>query len=182
MELEKFEEFISQYPVYEYRILSTEEIRTFPRVREICQTECERYGSTWACPPAVGSLEECGARIRAYPRGILFSSVAEVSDLLDMKELLSTRQAHEELSTRIGEYVEALGYEVFILSTESCDICEECAYKRGEACVHPRRMHPCLESHGVMVYDLCEENGMEYQLGGNAILWFSLVLFRDRTE
>ena len=180
MDLEKFENFISQYPIYEYRILSTEEICSAPRVREICETECERYGSTWACPPAVGTLEECSQRIHSYSHGIFFSSVAEVSDLLNMEEMLATRREHEDLSARVGEYMESQGYEVFILSTESCDICEECAYKRGGPCVHPHRMHPCLESHGVVVYDLALTHGMEYQLGGSTILWFSLVLFRGR--
>lgn len=181
MDLNKFEAFVSQYPIYEYRILSAEEIHTYPRVREICRTECERYGSTWACPPATGTVEECEKRIHSYSQGILFSSVAEVSDLLNMKEMLATRRAHEDLSTAVGEYMKEQGYEVLILSTESCDLCGECAYKKGEPCVHPERMHPCLESHGVVVYDLAVEHGMDYQLDGNVILWFSLVMFREKS-
>ena len=59
MNTEKFEEFISQYPIFEYRILDTKDITIQERVRTICQEECERYDSTWACPPAVGTLQEC---------------------------------------------------------------------------------------------------------------------------
>ena len=40
------------------------------------------------------------------------------------------------------------------------------------------RMHPCLESHGVVVNEIVERESMEYNLGGNTILWFSMVLFR----
>ena len=69
---DRFEEFISQYPIYEYRLVDTAEIEVRERVRIICKQECERYGTTWACPPAVGSLEECGKRIHSYPNGILF--------------------------------------------------------------------------------------------------------------
>ena len=47
----KFEEFISAYPIYEYRILDTSDLSVETRVRQICKQECERYGSTWACPP-----------------------------------------------------------------------------------------------------------------------------------
>ena len=57
---EKFDEFISQYPIFEYRVLDTGDIKVQSRVRTICKQECERYGSTWACPPAVGELSECG--------------------------------------------------------------------------------------------------------------------------
>ena len=45
---EKFDEFISQYPIFEYRVLDTGDIKVQSRVRTICKQECERYGSTWA--------------------------------------------------------------------------------------------------------------------------------------
>ena len=79
---EKFEEFISQYPIFEYRILDTKDITIQERVRTICQEECERYDSTWACPPAVGTLQEREKKIKSYPQAVFFSSVAEVSDLM----------------------------------------------------------------------------------------------------
>ena len=80
MNTEKFEEFISQYPIFEYRILDTKDITIQERVRTICQEECERYDSTWACPPAVGTLQECEKKIKSYPQAVFFSSVAEVSE------------------------------------------------------------------------------------------------------
>ena len=89
---EKFDEFISQYPIFEYRVLDTGDIKVQSRVRTICKQECERYGSTWACPPAVGELSECEKKIRSYPKAVFFSSVAEVSDIMNMKEMLSWRE------------------------------------------------------------------------------------------
>ena len=52
----KFEKFISDYPIYEYRLLDAKALSVAERVRIVCQQECERYGTTWACPPAVGPL------------------------------------------------------------------------------------------------------------------------------
>ena len=178
MNTEKFEEFISQYPIFEYRLLDTKDIGVEERVRTICREECERYDSTWACPPAVGTLEECEKKIRSFPQAVFFSSVAEVSDLMNMQEMLQTRAAHEELTTEVARFLKEQGFETFTLSTESCDICEDCAYPHGKPCRHPDRMHPCLESHGVVVNELVEHHSMEYNLGGNTILWFSMVLFR----
>lgn len=175
---EPFEQFISEYPIFEYRILETSSIHTEERVRTICREECERYNTTWACPPAVGTLEECDRRIHSYPYAVFFSSVAEVSDVLNMEELLSTRMAHEELTTEVGAYLKQQGLEIMILSTESCDLCGDCAYTHGKPCVHPDQMHPCLESHGVVVSEIVEQKQMEYQLGGNTILWFSMILYR----
>ena len=182
MNIEKFEEFISAYPIYEYRIISTDEITIEDRVRTICREECTRYGSTWACPPGVGTLEECEKKIRSFPQGVFFSSVAEVSDILNFEETLTTRRAHEDLTTEVGRFLIGEGHEIYILSTESCDICETCAYLTGEPCRHPERMHPCLESHGVVASEIVEAHEMEYNLGGNTILWFSLILFRERSS
>lgn len=178
MNTEKFEEFISRYPIYEYRLLDTGDIFARERVRIICQTECQRYNSTWACPPGVGTLEECEAKIKSYPQAVFFSSVAEVSDVMNMEEMLSTRRAHEDLTTEVGNYLKGEGYEIYILSTESCDICENCSFAEGKPCRHPDRMHPCLESHGVVANEIVERENMEYNLGGNTILWFSMILFR----
>ena len=45
-------------------------------------------------------------------------------------------------------------------------------------CRFPEHMHPCLESYGVVVSEIVEKEAMEYNLGGNTILWFSMVLIR----
>ena len=179
LDTEKFEQYISQFPIYEYRLLKTESIFVRERVRIICQTECERYGSTWACPPAVGTLQECEDRIRSYDSAVFFSSVAEVSDLFNMEEMLSTRQDHESLTEQVALFLRQEGFKTFTLSTESCDICDHCTYPEGKPCRHPERMHPCLESHGVVAAEIVEEQQMEYDLGGNTILWFSMILFSN---
>lgn len=175
MKIQGFDEFIADYPVFEYRIIDTQQIQTQLRVRQICERECERYGSTWACPPGVGTLEECENKIKSYPYGILFSSVAEVSDIMNMEELLSTRREHEDITNALGDFLKSQGRTIFTLSTESCDICSKCTYPNAP-CRHPDRMHPCLESYGVVVSELVEREHMEYQLGANTILWFSLIL------
>ena len=177
MEIQGLEEFITQFPIFEYRIVGTETLSFENRVRQICQMECERYGTTWACPPGVGTIEECKERCLAYSHGLLFSSVAEVSDVLNMEEMLATRRDHEEITNEVGKFLREAGFETYTLSTESCDICEKCTYPNAP-CRFPQKMHPCLESHGVVVSEMVEKEGMEYNLGGNTILWFSMILLR----
>ena len=178
MNLEKLEQGLAELPLYIYFFMDPRDLEFSDRVRWICEHECAQYGQSWACPPGVGTLEECERRCLAYPYGFFFSSVAEVRDVLDMQELLATRDAHEALTGEIGAYIQKQGYDCYILSTESCDICETCAYP-DEPCRFPDRMHPCLESHGVVVSDLVERHKMTYSLGGNTVLWFSLILFRE---
>ncbi len=168
---------IAQFPVYEYRIISTDDLPVEARVRMVCQQECERYGSTWACPPGVGDLDACARTCHAYPRGLFFSTVAEVRDVMDMDEMLATRTAHEEITEQIDQYMREKGLDTFVLSTESCDICDECAYPDAP-CRFPEKMHPCLESYGIVVPEIVEREKMQYMIGGNTVLWFSLILFR----
>ena len=97
---------------------------------------------------------------------------------MNMQEMLSTRDAHEDLTTEVAGFLREQGYETFTLSTESCDYCKRCAYLDGKPCRFPEHMHPCLESHGVVVSEIVEKEHMEYNLGGNTILWFSMVLYR----
>lgn len=177
MEIPGLDVHIAQFPVYEYRIISTDDLPIEARVRMVCQQECERYGTTWACPPGVGELDACERTCHTYPRGLFFSTVAEVRDVMDMDEMLATRTAHEEVTEQIDRYVKEKGLDTFVLSTESCDICDECAYPDAP-CRFPDKMHPCLESYGIVVPEIVEREEMQYMIGGNTVLWFSLILFR----
>ena len=47
----------------------------------------------------------------------------------------------------------------------------------GKPCRHPDRMHPCVESHGINLIPTLEENGLEFQYGGNIITWYSLLFY-----
>ena len=103
---DRFEEFISQYPIYEYRLVDTAEIEVRERVRIICKQECERYGTTWACPPLLWAVwKNVGSESTVIQMESFFSSVAEVSDVMNMAEMLATRDAHEELTTEVAGFL-----------------------------------------------------------------------------
>ena len=78
---QKLETQIAEYPVCEYAFIKPEEITFLEQVRHICESECPRYGTSWSCPPAVGTVEECKERCRQYTGGFIFTTVAEVSDI-----------------------------------------------------------------------------------------------------
>ena len=116
---EQIEEYICQYPVYQYAFFSPGDIEFSHRVRWICQHECERYNTTWACPPAVGTVEECREKCLFYRECFLFSTIASVSDVVNMKETLSTRKEHEEITASIEKFIRSQGTDCMALSTES---------------------------------------------------------------
>ena len=80
------------------------------------------------------------------------------------------------LTSRIAYMLEQ-GVKPYILSTEACAICERCACLDGQPCRYPEKMHPCVESHGINLIPTLEENGMEFQFGGNVVTWVSLLFY-----
>lgn len=178
MDRELLERQMGELPIVQYEFFKTGELTFTERVREICKRECPRYGKSWACPPAVGTVEACRERCLAYPDALLIVTMAEVSDISNLEEGLATRRGHEEITHRVNDLVRAQGAETYVLSTESCDICRRCAYPDAP-CRHPEKMFPAVESHGVLITDLGERFGIDFQAGNNIVTWFSLILYRD---
>jgi len=176
MDIDLLVERLSELPIVQYEFFDTEELIFTDRVRYVCEAECPQYGKSWACPPAVGTVEACRARCLQHPRGLLIATITEVSDIANIQETLDTRPDHEDITRQVAAIMRELGEEPYVLSTESCAVCEKCAYPDGP-CRHPDRMYPCVESHGILVTELAERYGIEFQAGGNIVTWFSLLLF-----
>ena len=176
MDREQLERQLAALPIVQYEFFPAGELVFSPAVRHICQAECPQYGKTWACPPAVGSLEACRQRCLAFPHALVITTMAEVEDTADMAQTLATRAGHEEITRQVHQLFRAQDVEPLVLSTESCAICPECTYP-GAPCRHPDRMYPCVESHGILVTALAERLGLDF-LAAGAVTWYSLFLYR----
>lgn len=177
MNREQLEMQLSELPLYQYAFIRTEDLMFSDRIRWICEHECPMFGKTWACPPAVGSVEECEARCRKYDEALLIATITEVSDIANIEETLSTRAPHEEITREVHELVRQQAEETMVLSTEACAVCESCSYPDGP-CRNRDKMYPCVESHGIVVTDLAEKTGIDFYAEGNLVTWFSLIFYR----
>ena len=133
MNFQSIENYITQFPIYQYTFLSIDDIE---------------------------------------------SSVAEVPDYSNMDALLATKQEHEEITAKIEAFLKQDAWRCYTLSTDSCSICEKCTYPK-KSCNHPDLMHPCIESHGILLTKNIEENHMDYYMGEQMVLWFSLIFLRE---
>ena len=168
---------LSQLPLYYYGYIDPNELEFSQRIRHICRTECPMYGKTWACPPAVGSVESCEAKCRAYGSCLVIGTVAEVADISDLDATLATRGDHETITNQVRDLLRQQGVQPYILSTEACAECERCAWLDGLPCRLPGRMHPCIESHGINIIPALESQGLEFQYGDNVVTWYSLLFY-----
>ena len=177
MDREKLERQMAELPIVEYIFFETEELVFTERVRVVCQSDCSQYGRSWACPPAVGTVEACRERCLSYPHALLITTMTEVEDIADLEGTLATRTGHEAVTRQVNSFLRDQGAETYPLSTESCAICAECAYPDGP-CRCPEKMFPCVESHGILITETAERYGIDFQAGGNIVTWFSLILYR----
>lgn len=176
MDREQLEQELLQYPLMQFAYLKTEQVQFLERVREICRRECPRYGTSWSCPPAVGTVEECRERCSDFTDVFVFSTIAEVSDITNMEETLATRMEHEKITLEVSKIFRKHFGEILTLSTESCEICRKCSYPQAP-CRHPDKMFPCVESYGILVTDLAQMGDMDFMNGANVVTWFSVMFY-----
>lgn len=174
---EVLEERMAELPLYTYAYLEPEALEFSERIRWICEHDCPMYGKSWACPPGVGTVEECRGRCMKFRECLMVATIAEVADIASIEETLATRGDHEALTNQVRDLMREQGVEPYILSTESCAECESCAYLEGKPCRLPERMHPCVESHGINLLAVLEEQGLAFQYGENVVTWFSLLFY-----
>ena len=173
------EEQLSQLPLYVYLDIDPQKIEFSQRIRWICQNECPMYGKSWACPPGVGEVDDCQRKCQNYDKCLLIGTITETEDIASMEDSLKTRPAHEKVTNQVRDLMREQGVQPYILSTEACAVCERCAILDGLPCRMPDRMHPCVESHGINLIPTLEENGLDFQYGGNIITWYSLLFYND---
>ena len=177
MDIARLEEELAQLPLYYYGFIDPKGLEFSERVRYICAAECPMYNKTWACPPAVGEVKECECKCKAFANCLLIGTITEVSTIANIEEALATRPEHEAVTNQVREMFRAQGVDPYILSTEACAECERCAWLDGEPCRFPDRMHPCVESHGINLIPVLEENGLEFQAAETYVTWYSLLFF-----
>ena len=176
---EKLQEELSQLPLYFYEWIDMGDLEFSQRIRWICRHECPMYDRSWACPPAVGSVEDCQGKCRSYNSCLMISTITEVADISDITGTLATRADHEAVTNEVRELLRQQGIEPYVLSTEACAHCQRCAWLDGQPCRYPERMHPCVESHGINIIPVLDRYGLTFQYGENVVTWFSLLFCNE---
>ena len=176
---ELLESQLAELPLYVYQFIDPKGLEFTDRIRWICEHECPMYGKSWACPPGVGSVESCKGKCLGYENCLMISTITEVNDISNLQETLDTRPAHEKLTNQVRDLMREQGIQPYILSTEACAVCDRCAILDGLPCRLPGRMHPCVESHGINLLAVLDDQGLAFQYGENVVTWFSLLFYND---
>jgi predicted metal-binding protein len=156
--------------------LDVSTIRVRTEVRDACAAnKCNAYGKKWSCPPACGTLEECEARLRKYQRGLILQTSGELEDALDGEAMMQIAEDHGKHLDDFGAKLHDLFPKSLLIGAGACKRCETCTYP-GAPCRFPDKMIASMEALGMVVSDVCKDNGLPYYYGPNTMTYVSCVL------
>jgi len=163
--------------VAEYGFLNPSEIEFRQVIRNICaDNTCGRYGTTWACPPGVGTVEECRQRCLQYDTMLVFSCLTFLNDPFDLEEMKKGMEEFKSTSRNLESTLKPYLGRHLTLSSEGCNTCKGCTYPDAP-CRFPESLHHSPESYGILVNELAEKSGLAYDNGTGTITYFGAVLF-----
>ena len=125
-------------------------------VRMKCMFGCKEYGKNACCPPNTPPVQECRSFFREYTQGIVFHFE---------KKFKKPEQRHEwtkgidgKLLNLEREVFWAGNPKSFLLFTDSCHFCEDCAGERVR-CKNKRSARPTPEAMAVDVFSTVKAVG-----------------------
>lgn len=164
---------------FEYGLLDTRDLVFYPEVRDMCaKNTCRAYGTTWACPPAVGTLEECREKVLGYGKMLLLSVKYDLEDSFDFEGMTEGMHSFKRTMERFESLIEGEVTDYFIFSNEGCGKCKTCTYPDAP-CRFPDKLHPSLEGYCFMVSELAKQAGIHYINGANTVTYFGGILWNE---
>ncbi len=158
-------------------VLETGQVHCREDIRIMCEHNvCGAYGTTWACPPAVGSVRECQERISRFSKMTLFSKAYILEDEYDFDSIKETMKDFKVIVRNLNKQLKPVIDSFLLLSNESCDLCKVCTYPQNP-CRFPEDMHPAIEGFGLNISELAEKAGIHYINGRSTVTFFGAVLY-----
>ena len=82
--------------IHQFAFTTTDQLVFSQGVRDLCeQNSCGHYGRTWACPPGVGTTEECKARIMKFKNVFVFTTKHDLEDSYDFEGMMAGKDRHD---------------------------------------------------------------------------------------
>lgn len=148
-----------------------------PEVRDMCAADkCHAYNKKWVCPPGCGTLEECEARIRSYKTGVVLQTMGELEDEFDIEGFGEIMKKHTASLKQIVKILDGQFERMLPVSAGDCSNCEQCTYPDAP-CRFPKLATSPMEANGLLVSQVCEQNGIKYYYGPCTLTYTSCLLF-----
>ena len=145
-------------------------------VRDFCKNGCRSYNSSWACPPAVGTLKECRQRCLQYGNMMLFDKCYKLSGSFDSIGVQNAMSDFKLIVDRYAELLSPILSRSLFLTNEGCTRCEKCTWPDAP-CRFPEKLHHTIEGYGFNITKMARRAGLHYNGGPNTVTFFGAVLY-----
>lgn len=147
-----------------------------PEVRDMCLANtCGQYDKNWSCPPGCGTLDECRQKVSGYHSGILVQTMGELEDSMDFETMMELEQRHKKNFMEFRCILAESFPRLLPLGAGACTLCKECTYP-AKPCRFPEKSMSSMEAYGLLVTQICTDNGMKYYYGPDTLAYTSCFL------
>lgn len=175
--IEKLKKIMLETGFYGTGTVDIASLQYDPEIRRICEENtCGNYGTSWACPPAVGTLEECKQRVEQYRNMLLFTGRFEIADPFDFQGMIDGMLRFKKMADQLDRALKSILNPYQLLSNEGCGRCERCTWPDAP-CRFPDRLCHSIEGYGFQISRLAEQAGVRYNNGQNTVTYFGALLF-----
>ncbi len=175
-ELDKMIDLAREHGFTHAAALDPDTMILMPEVRDMCLANtCGQYDKNWSCPPGCGTLEECRQKVSGYHSGILVQTVGDLEDSMDFETMICLEKQHKENFAELTNVLSGLYPKLLPLGAGTCTLCKVCTYP-DTPCRFPERSISSMEAYGILVTQICKDNGMKYYYGPNTLAYTSCYL------
>ena len=156
-----------------------EKMEFMPEIRDMCATNrCGKYKTSWACPPACGTLEEVTQRVKAYDYAMILQSTEAMEDDFDWEAIQKASKRCGESLNKLAKELRSLGKNVLAMGSGGCSKCKKCTYP-DEPCRFPDELNFSMEACGLLVSSECEKANMKYTYGPQTMTFNATIFIKE---
>lgn len=145
-------------------------------VRDMCAADtCQLYGRCWTCPPACGTIQENADEIAHYRTGLIVQTTRTLEDPFDYEGMMACGEEHRAMFLALRRCLRAAYPGLLALGAGGCRQCEACTYPSAP-CRRPEEALSSMEAYGLLVSDVCRDNGLGYYYGPGTMTYTGCFL------
>ncbi len=162
---------------FEAALLPAEQVPMDGKFRPFCEeNRCGQYNANYSCPPACGTVEEMGQRIRAGKTALVLKSVWPIESYEDVSAIQHGKRTHNQNMLQLNQQLQAGGSGGLCVGGSCCCLCTPCRMKTGEPCLYPQLRFSCMSAYCVDVAELAGRCGMEFSWDQKKLSVYSMIV------
>lgn len=171
------EDTLKEIGIFQYGVIDTKQIVFSEEVRHLCEVNyCGKYGTSWVCPPAIGTVDECKEECMKFDKGLVFTGKYDLLDSFDYEGMMEGHKAFKDVCYKFSDIIKEELSDFLLLSNEGCIGCKKCTYP-DNPCILPEKLTYPVEGYGIMVNELAKAAKINYINGANTVTYFGLLLY-----